>query len=70
MITDGISVKEAAELYGLDYKYFLAEYCDDGGIIARLGGLRVRRGKTKRSIEVSRAVILALVERESHQEVA
>ena len=66
MIQDGISVKEAAELYGLNAEYFRQNYCEDGGIIARLGGLRVRRGKSgKRSIEVSRAVILNLLEKES-----
>ena len=66
MIQDGISVKEAAELYGLSANYFCRNYCDEGGIIARLGGLRIRRGKKgKRSIEVSKAVILNLLEKES-----
>ena len=60
-----ISVKEAAALYGLNAEYFRRNYCDEGGIIQRRAGLRVRSGPAgRRRILVLRIVIMAMIEEE------
>ena len=62
-----LSVKEGAALYQLNPEYFRRNYCDPGGILARMGGLRIRLRKAqgaRRRIFVSRQVILDLIEQE------
>lgn len=60
-----ISVKEAADIYGLSANYFRRNYCGSGGILDRLHGLRNRKGPGgKRRILVLRAVVEKLVEEE------
>jgi len=59
-----ISIKEGADLYGLNAEYFRREYCREGGILARRGGLRSRMNGKRRSLLVAREVILLMIEEE------
>jgi hypothetical protein len=60
-----ISVKDAASMYGLNAVYFRRKFCDCGGVLDRLGALRVRRGpKGVRRILILRSVIAKMIERE------
>jgi len=68
MVDAWISVKEAASIYGLNAEYFRRRYCDPGGIIDRLKGLRQRKGPGgRRRLLVLRGVILKLVEDETRR---
>jgi len=68
MTNDWLSIKEAAALYGLNAEYFRRNYCDEGGILDRMGGLRSRKGpKGRRRILVWKGGILNLIAKEVRQ---